>query len=106
VVLIGRGEDIPPTNESGFRSYARGLWSPTIYNAIKHARLLTDITPASFPESRRRHFSQVSDFPHGLLPIGDAICRFNPVNGQGMSVAAREASLLFDFHDFDEVPLS
>jgi 2-polyprenyl-6-methoxyphenol hydroxylase-like FAD-dependent oxidoreductase len=96
VVLIGRGEDIPPINEIEFRRYARDLRTPTIYNAIKHARRLTEIAPYSFTESRWRHFAQVSDFPHGLLPIGDAICRFNPVYGQGMSVAAREASLLFD----------
>jgi 2-polyprenyl-6-methoxyphenol hydroxylase-like FAD-dependent oxidoreductase len=97
VVLIGRGEDIPPINESAFRRYARDLRTPTIYNAIKQARRLTEIAPYSFTESRWRHFAQVSAFPHGLLPIGDAICRFNPVYGQGMSVAAREASLLFDF---------
>jgi 2-polyprenyl-6-methoxyphenol hydroxylase-like FAD-dependent oxidoreductase len=96
VVLIGRGEDIPPISESEFRRYALELWSPTVYNAIKNARRLTEITPYSFSESRWRHFAQVSDFPAGLLPIGDAICRFNPVYGQGMSVAAREASLLFD----------
>jgi 2-polyprenyl-6-methoxyphenol hydroxylase-like FAD-dependent oxidoreductase len=96
VVLIGRGEDMPPVNESGFRRYARELRTPTIYDAIKHARPLTEITPYSFTESRWRHFAQVSGFPQGLLPIGDAICRFNPVYGQGMSVAAREASLLFD----------
>jgi 2-polyprenyl-6-methoxyphenol hydroxylase-like FAD-dependent oxidoreductase len=96
MVLIGRGEDIPPINESEFRRYARKLWTPTIYNAIKGARRLTDITPYSFTESRWRHFAQVPDFPRGLLPIGDAICRFNPVYGQGMSVAAQEASLLFD----------
>jgi flavin-dependent dehydrogenase len=96
VVLIGRGEDIPPANESEFRRYAGQLWTPTVYNAIKNARRLTEITPNSFTESRWRRFAQVSDFPRGLLPIGDAICRFNPVHGQGMSVAAQEASLLFD----------
>ena len=96
MVLIGRGDDIPPINEREFRRYARKLWTPTISNAIKKAKLLTEITPFSFTESRWRHFAQVSDFPRGLLPIGDAICRFNPVYGQGMSVAAQEASLLFD----------
>jgi 2-polyprenyl-6-methoxyphenol hydroxylase-like FAD-dependent oxidoreductase len=96
VVLIGRGEDIPPISEREFRRYARELSTPTVYNALKNATRLTEITPYSFSESRWRHFAQVSDLPGGLLPIGDAICRFNPVYGQGMSVAAREASLLFD----------
>ena len=96
VVLIGRGEEIPPIKESEYRNYARKLWTPTIYNAIKNAKLLSEIAPNSLHQSRWRHFAKVTDFPRGLLPIGDAICRFNPVYGQGMSVAARQATLLFD----------
>jgi 2-polyprenyl-6-methoxyphenol hydroxylase-like FAD-dependent oxidoreductase len=96
VVLSGRGKDIPPIDGNEFLSYARQLRTLTIYNAIKNAKRLTDITPFSFPESRWRHFAQVPDFPRGLLPIGDAICRFNPVYGQGMTVASQEANMLSD----------
>ena len=63
---------------------------------IKNAKRLTGISPISFAESRWRHFAQVPDFPSGLLPIGDAICRFNPVYGQGMTLALQEAKLLSD----------
>ena len=96
VVLIGRGKDIPPGDSNEFLSYARQLPTRTIYNAIKNAKRLTDIVPFFFPESRWRHFTQVPDFPRGLLPIGDAICRFNPVYSQGMTVAAQEAKMLSD----------
>jgi 2-polyprenyl-6-methoxyphenol hydroxylase-like FAD-dependent oxidoreductase len=96
VVLTGRGKDSPPIDGNEFLSYARQLPTLTIYNAIKNAKRLTDIASFSFPESRWRHFAQVPDFPSGLLPIGDAICRFNPVYGQGMTVAAQEANILSD----------
>ena len=96
VVLSGRGKDTPPIDSNEFLSYARQLPTSTIYNAIKDAKRLTEITPFSFPESRWRHFAQVPDFPRGLLPMGDAICRFNPIYGQGMTVASQEANLLSD----------
>ena len=94
VVLIGRGEEIPPIDGNEFLTYARQLPTQTIYDAIRNAKRLTNIMPFSFPESRWRHFAQVPDFPRGLLPIGDAICRFNPVYGQGMTVASQEANML------------
>jgi flavin-dependent dehydrogenase len=94
VLLAGRNKDIPPVDGTEFLSFARRLPTLTIYNAIKNAKRLTDIMPFSFPESRWRHFAQVSDFPRGLLPIGDAICRLNPVYGQGMTVASQEANML------------
>jgi 2-polyprenyl-6-methoxyphenol hydroxylase-like FAD-dependent oxidoreductase len=96
VVLAGRGKDIPPIDGTEFLRYARQLRTATVYNAIKDAKRLTEITPFSFPESRWRHFAQVPDFPRGVLPMGDAICRFNPVYGQGMTVASKEANMLSD----------
>jgi 2-polyprenyl-6-methoxyphenol hydroxylase-like FAD-dependent oxidoreductase len=86
----------PPRDLAEFLDAASGLRTRTIHDAIKHAK------PAGMPQrfglaaSSWRHYETVVDFPQGLIPIGDAICRFNPVYGQGMSVAAREANVLAD----------
>jgi len=94
VTLVGRHDHKPPGDWDGFLAYAQQLRTPTIYQTIRGADTLGEIARFGFPASLCRHFDRIEEFPRGLLPIGDAICRFNPVHGQGMSVSAQEACLL------------
>ena len=94
LTLGGRRGDKPPGDWDGFLAYAQQLRTPTIYDAVKRAERLGEVARFGFPASVCRHFEQLEAFPRGLLPFGDAICRFNPIYGHGMSVAAQEACLL------------
>jgi 2-polyprenyl-6-methoxyphenol hydroxylase-like FAD-dependent oxidoreductase len=94
--LAGRYGDKPPDDEAGFFAYAKDMRTPTVYNALRNAKRLSGFARYGLKASRRRHFESVAAFPQGVLPFGDAICRFNPTYGQGMSVAAQEACLLRD----------
>ena len=97
VTLAGRHRERPPGDLAGFLAYAQSFRSPTIYDAIKHAKPLGAIARTGFPESAHRRYDQVPAFPRGLVPLGDSLCRFNPAYGQGMSVAAQEACALRRF---------
>jgi 2-polyprenyl-6-methoxyphenol hydroxylase-like FAD-dependent oxidoreductase len=90
VTLCGRGDQQPPADLAGFLDYARQLGTQTVYNAIKGAEMIGGISRFGIPGSVRRHFD-LATMPDRLIVLGDALCRFNPIYGQGMSVAACEA---------------
>ena len=94
VTLTGWLNDHAPADEAGFRAYARSLAAPDIADLIERAEPLDDGAVYKFPSSVRRRFERLERLPDGYLTIGDALCSFNPVYGQGMTAAAMEADAL------------
>jgi len=94
VTLAGVVGRHPPTDETGFLEFARNLRTPLIYEAIRNAEPLTPIHGYRRTANVRRYYERLDLWPEGFIVLGDALCAFNPVYGQGMSVCAIEAMSL------------
>jgi 2-polyprenyl-6-methoxyphenol hydroxylase-like FAD-dependent oxidoreductase len=79
-----------------FLDASRSLITPTVYNALRYAEPPEGIRHYRFPVSTWKHFERLPRLPRGVLPVADALCRFNPIHGQGMSSAGKQALLLQD----------
>jgi 2-polyprenyl-6-methoxyphenol hydroxylase-like FAD-dependent oxidoreductase len=93
LTVAGICGDRPPLDPAGFDDFARSLAVADIGHAIADAEPLDDPVPHRFRASTWRRYDK-SHLPVGFAVVGDSVCSFNPIYGQGMTIAALEADTL------------
>jgi 2-polyprenyl-6-methoxyphenol hydroxylase-like FAD-dependent oxidoreductase len=92
--VAGTHGDYPPDDDAGFLEFAQGLAQPDLYEVIRHAKPVSGIYGYRYAENRLRHFEKLDRYLEGFVAVGDAVCQFNPIYGQGMTVASLGAARL------------
>jgi 2-polyprenyl-6-methoxyphenol hydroxylase-like FAD-dependent oxidoreductase len=95
VTLIGYDDAWPGRTLDAFRAACAKL--PSLFAEVAVGDLTEKIAFYRQAESRRRDFAALGHLPARLLSAGDAVASFNPVYGQGMTLAALHASCLSEY---------
>ncbi|OBF36773.1 hypothetical protein A5724_13020 [Mycobacterium sp. ACS1612] len=90
------GANEPAEDCATLLSFIEDIAPPDVLDALRTANPVGSVTKHRVPSNRWRRYDKMRRFPEGFVVIGDAFCSFNPVYGQGMTIAALEAVTLRD----------
>jgi 2-polyprenyl-6-methoxyphenol hydroxylase-like FAD-dependent oxidoreductase len=98
MLTVGRanGAGAAPTDFAGMLALAEQVIPARILQELRGGQPLGDVAVCRSTGGVWRRYDKMAQFPSGLLVAGDALCSFNPIYGQGMTMAALQALSLRD----------
>lgn len=94
VTAGGRLGAFPKADPSEFLAFLKALPVPDAYEAIRHAKPLSQPERYVMRSSIRRRYDLINNWPTNFLVVGDAVCSINPAFSQGISICAMQAEIL------------
>lgn len=86
----------PPGDRDEMLAFAADFAPAYALDVVRAAEPLGEVVHHRVPSNRWRRYDKMRRLPDGLLVVGDAVCSFNPIYGQGMTISAIEAMVLRD----------
>jgi 2-polyprenyl-6-methoxyphenol hydroxylase-like FAD-dependent oxidoreductase len=94
VIGAGYGDARPGRSVADFERFLGALRDPVLLDLVRRLEPDGDVAVHRQTANRRHRYGQGRNWPSGLLVVGDSLCAFDPVFGQGITVAACQAQLL------------
>ncbi|MEU3727612.1 hypothetical protein [Streptomyces sp. NPDC031705] len=86
--LSGTRGGRPTDDPEAFVPFAKSVRDPVVGLLLEGREPVTDVAVTQGTANRRVRFEK-ADLPDGFFAVGDSVATFNPLYGQGMTVAAQ-----------------
>jgi 2-polyprenyl-6-methoxyphenol hydroxylase-like FAD-dependent oxidoreductase len=96
VTAGGVMRDYPPRDLDGLLRSFEELATPLLAELLRLGDVVSDVETFRMVGDHRRYWERLEARPEGFVLVGDAVSYFNPMYGQGMTMAALGASVLRD----------
>jgi 2-polyprenyl-6-methoxyphenol hydroxylase-like FAD-dependent oxidoreductase len=104
VIAAGYGDHRPSRDPAEFDHFLADLPDTGLTDLVRMLEPASEIDIYRQTGNRRQRYGNSRQWPDGLIVVGDAYCAFNPVYGQGISVAAVQALLVRNVLAGDALP--